>query len=665
MSGAFPYFSRRPGRWPAIAVLSLLPWLPPSIAAAAPLIFPCHQARIIALLEPYGTTRDIIPGWRFSSLSISDRIEIGVRRGAADQIDVVLHHPGWTGEAAYQTAHFRIAVRGGPTVPSADVTAVGTAVAATIAKNDRRSVWYESGPTPFPIDQPPPCLSSRYLALSGALLMAIAAVAVHGWWFARAKEAALKQPLPHPRPLEWGALAGMMAIAAVVFLGSSALRYARFGVRNVDLGMYAHAFWHALHGNGLFNSPEGMDHLSSHASPGLYLLLPLYALAPHPLTLLSLNSLALISGAIPAYLIARRRLGVLASLLCAALYLVNPALSALNYEVHEISFAVPLFLWTLLFLQCRRAGLMLLTLLLAVLWKENVGVSAIFLGAYALVVQRRVHVGVGVMLLGLLVVVAGIHLVVPYFGGSHANKTMIRYAALADDWSGLLLSPLRRPAAFFGTVFSGATAEYLMRVLSPFVFLPLLSPLDLFVAIPPLAENILAGDGSMRSGQHHYEALILPVFYVAFVAGLARLCARASVWGGPAVAGRGALLLLSALLVANPLLHHAAGRGLLRDIDGDPARGEIEALLARIPPGAAVISPQHIQPHVSDRVVSAYFNGVGDLAGDPPVFEWAVVPSSVSALPATYELVSEGVSYSLYRRGRRATHASPLHEGAS
>lgn len=642
---------RQPHRWASIGVLVLLPLVHPCEAVAKPVIYPCHEARIIGLLDPYGVERDIVPGWRCSGMSISDPIDITLRRGE-DWIDVMLHEPGWTGEAAYRSSNFRIAVRGASAVTAGELAQVGKAVAAVIASNDRRTVWYETGYSPFRIDQPPPCVSSKYLLLVGLLLAAVAAIAAHGCLFPRRRDAELKEPLPALPPSEWRVLAGLTVIAAIAFLLPSYLRYTNYGIKSADMGIYTHSFWNALHGQGLFNSPEGLDHLSSHASPGLYLLLPLYALAPHPLTLLVLNGIALVSGTIPAYLIARRRLGAMASVLCAAAYLLNPALASLNYDVHEITFAVPLFMWALLFLQCRRGGLMLLTLALAMLWKENVGISACFVGAYATFVQRRFHLGLAVMLLGIAWVVAGINLVIPYFGGNHAADTMLRYAALAHDWSGLVLSPFLRPVTFFGTLFSASTAAYLRNVLGPFGFLSLLAPADLFLAIPPLAENILDGDGAMRSGQYHYEALLLPVLYVAFVGGVARLSAL--VVGSPAPAtgymsaGRAQIFLLVLILASQPL-HRSAGRGFLLDIDGDSARAEIDAIVAQVPAGASVISPQNIQPHLSDRTVSAYFHEVADLSGDYPPFEYAVLPVGTQPPPPQYEVVRQGSAYSLFR----------------
>lgn len=627
--------------WVVGFILLLL--IQPGGADAKPAIFPCHEGRIVGLLDPYGAERDIVPGWRCSGMSIADAIDITLRRGE-DRIHVILHEPGWKGEAAYRSANFRIAVHAPPTVSAAELAQVGQAVATLISGNDHRTVWYETAYSPFRIEQPRPCVSSKYVFMVGFLLALIVAVAGHAYLFAGSRPAELPERLPVLSSHEWGTLVALTVIGAIAFLLPSYLRYQSYGIKSADMGIYTHAFWNALHGHGFFNSPEGLDHLSSHASPGLYLLLPFYALAPHPLTLLGLNGLALVSGVIPAYLIARRRLGATASLLCAAIYLCNPALASLSYDVHEITFAVPLFLWTLLFLQCRRAGLMLLALSLTMLWKENVGVSACFLGAYVVVVQRRYHLGLTVMLLGLAWVIAGINLVIPYFGGNHGNETMMRYAALADDWRGLLLSPVLRPAAFFGTVFSMATAEYLWRVLSPFGFLPLLSPMEVFLAIPPLAENILDGDGVMRSGQYHYEALLLPVLYVACVGGVVRLSGLA---GG--MRGRRLQLMVPALILATQPLHRSAGRGLLLDVDGDSARAEIDTIVAQVPAEASLISPQHIQPHLSDRPVSAYFHEVGDLTGDHPPFEFAVLPAGIEPPPGMYELVWQGSSYSLFR----------------
>lgn len=339
-------------------------------------------------------------------------------------------------------------------------------------------------------------------------------------------------------------------------------------------------------------------------------------------------------------------------------YLLNPALRALNYDVHEISFAVPLLLWTLLFLQCRRAVPMLAALSLALLYKEDVGVSAGFVGVYLILFQRRFHLGTAVILLGLAWVVAGINLIIPYHRGNHAHLTMNRYSALGDDWIELLLSPVRRPSVFFDIVCSRATARYLASVLVPFAFLPLLAPAELMLAVPPLAQNILSAQIEMRSGAYHYDALVVPALYLAFVVAVARLCAlgarlaarrRMPETADGVAAPRFFALLVVALVVASHVLARPPTRGLLRDVDGDPARAEIDEIVARVPAEVSVVSPQNVQPHLSDRTVSAYLDDASTFSDEHPPFAYAVRPASVTAPPSRYELAWQGRSYSLFR----------------
>jgi len=626
-------------------------------AAGKPVIGPGHEAEILALLEPYTIDQEILAGWHWTGISVPDAIEITLRRGD-DAIAFELHDPSWKGDAPYASAHFRIALRTTPNVSASDLHQVGETMAAIIARNDRTDPWYDPDYSAFPRQQPHPVLSRRALLAVGALLVLLIAVAVHGH-LTRTRAGPPAERIPTLAPLEWVALLALTAVAAAAFLVPSYLRYVHYGIYSWDIGIYTHAFWNALHGLGLFNSPEGMDHLGSHASPGLYLLLPIYALAPNPFTLLALNGLALASGAIPACLIARRRFPAAISMLCAVVYLVNPALRALNYDVHEISFAVPLFLWALLFLQSRRSVPMLGALSLAMLFKEDVGVSACFVGVYLILFQRRFHLGTAVIFLGLAWVVAGINLIIPYYGGNHAHVIMSRYSALGDDWLELLLSPVRRPSVFFDIVCSRATAEYLASVLSPFAFLPLLAPAELVLAIPPLAQNILSAQIEMRSGAYHYDALVVPALYLAFVVAVARLCALATRLAArsrlvQAARGAGAARLTALLVVVLVVAGHLRGRpptrGLLRDVDGDPARAEIDAIVAGIPAEVSVVSPQNVQPHLSDRTVSAYLDDATTFSDEHPPFAYAVLPSSITAPPSRYELAWQGTSYCLFRR---------------
>jgi uncharacterized membrane protein len=116
--------------------------------------------------------------------------------------------------------------------------------------------------------------------------------------------------LPRPSLALWGVL--VAAVVETVVLGAiQSQNYLAFHSTQGDLGNYNQAFYTTVHGQGFFyfttNIPGGGDGTlwAAHFSPTLLLLLPFYAVAPSPITLLVLKQAALAFGAIPVYGIAR------------------------------------------------------------------------------------------------------------------------------------------------------------------------------------------------------------------------------------------------------------------------------------------------------------------------------------------------------------------------
>src|SRR4029453_13648136 len=113
----------------------------------------------------------------------------------------------------------------------------------------------------------------------------------------------------------------MIAAYAATFSILGALQY-RFYTAAFDLPIFAQAMEGMLHGR-FHGSIRGMNFLGDHSSLILFLLVPVYAVFRHPLTLVVVQSLALALGAIPVARLARRSLGRAdRALACAALYLM-------------------------------------------------------------------------------------------------------------------------------------------------------------------------------------------------------------------------------------------------------------------------------------------------------------------------------------------------------
>ena len=449
---------------------------------------------------------------------------------------------------------------------------------------------------------------------------------------------------PAPRPARWPLepmLPALLALAAFALLFvPSLLRWQGFGVQSFDFGIYAHGFWHAAEGHGFVNSIEGGDHLKSHASPALYALLPFYALAPSPLTLLALSSALLALAVVPLWALARRRLGPAPSALVVALFVAQPAVGSLNFDLHEVSAAVPLLLTLLWAVEAGSRRTFLVALLAVLTCKENVALVTAAVGLTLLARPGWRREGVATLALSLGWMAFAIGCLIPLYGGHHGDETMVRYAHLGQGWAGLLASPFARPVAFWGTLLSADSALYLGKLLVTWGFLPLLAPRALLVAAPILAQNLLSAHAPMRSLWFHYEALLLPALAWGTVQGLARLQGvLAARWPGEAGArARGSAaaigLGLACLLGGTLALEGRWGHGFWNAIDGDPDAAEYAEVLARIPPGASVAAPQLLQPYLADRPVAADFGPENpDLrersAFRPmPPYEWLVVPTA-------------------------------------
>jgi len=433
----------------------------------------------------------------------------------------------------------------------------------------------------------------------------------------------------------------LLALAAFIFLVvPSLLRWQGFGVQSFDFGIYAHGFWNASEGNGFVSTIESGDHLKSHAAPMLYALLPFYCLARSPATLLVLSSALLALAVFPLWRLARRRHGPVVSALAAALLVVQPATASLSFDLHEAQVALPLLLALFVAADEERPGPFFVFLLAALACKENVALVTAALGVTMLArpgLRRRLGVATIVLSLGWLVLAIG--WLIPLFGGDHAEATMVRYAHLGDSWGALLLAPVTRPAAFWGTLFSADSAAYLGKLFVSWGFLPLFAPRTLVVAAPIVLQNLLSGHEPMRSLWFHYEALLLPVLAWGSVEGLARF-ARWSAQLSPGIGAEGSrrygawkALVVASLLVAAPALQARWGHGFLNAVGGDPSAVEYADVLARVPPGASVAAPPLLQPYLADRPVAAHFGPQNPALRDrarlpvPPSYGWMIVPT--------------------------------------
>ncbi|MFF8291101.1 DUF2079 domain-containing protein [Streptomyces sp. NPDC016309] len=357
----------------------------------------------------------------------------------------------------------------------------------------------------------------------------------------------------------------------------SVLRYRRLGTRSWDLGI----FEQAIRGYAHLQAPvadlkgPGANVLGDHFSPVTALLAPAYRLFPTPVTLLVAQAALFALAAVPVTRAATRLLGRGGGTATGIAYGLSWGIQqAVDFDFHEICFAVPLIAFSLEAVLARRWRAALLLAAPLVLVKEDLGLT---LTATALVVAWRAHrqaprtalYAIGVAVLGAAATLLTLTTVIPAFSTTGGY----------DYWTKVEGGP---------SPFSGADTKLrtLAWLLVPTTgLLALRSPL-LLVGAPTLGWRFLSGDDHYWSTDWHYSAVLMPVLFLALTDAVdvsrrsPRPWLRAYADRLPACAAAAALALTTSLPLAT-LTESAPYRKA-------PRVTAAEDLLARIPDGATV-----------------------------------------------------------------------------
>ena len=182
----------------------------------------------------------------------------------------------------------------------------------------------------------------------------------------------------------WGAMTGWAAVLLWIVRQS----YVSFREGRFDLGNMVQAVWSTAHGHPLEVTlgPTGdqIVRLGGHVDPFLALLTPLWLVWPSPLALGFAQVLVVALGALPVFWLGRRHLdSEAAAALLAIGYLAYPwTATTAAASIHPVTFAIPLFLFCIWFLDTERMAWFTIFALLAMSTGELMGLPIAALGIW-------------------------------------------------------------------------------------------------------------------------------------------------------------------------------------------------------------------------------------------------------------------------------------------
>jgi uncharacterized membrane protein len=371
---------------------------------------------------------------------------------------------------------------------------------------------------------------------------------------ATAQRAGTAQPAGRADWVPWLIALGVFVVYAVISLS----RYLQLAPGSWDLGIFTEYVRQLAH----LRAPvvnirgTGFNLLGDHFQPIVGLIAPLFLVFPSAVTLLMVQALLTAVSVIPVSRAAAARLGTGAGRMIGAAYGLSWGLQQMiDFDFHEIAFAVPLLACSLSALlrgKVRAAALWALPLVFV---KEDQGFTVAALGVVIVVTsltrarqagrarggqarggqavgrQDRGALGWGALLIvwGLGWSLLAIAVIIPHFNPLH------QYPYWTD---GGVLSPGGAPLSP-SSVLAQLGHSYVPKlrttllILVPVAFLALGSPLAL-VALPSLALRFVSTNTAYWGSGYHYNATVMTIAFIAAVDTLARIRAYRAL---PAVAG--------------------------------------------------------------------------------------------------------------------------------
>lgn len=416
------------------------------------------------------------------------------------------------------------------------------------------------------------------------------------------------------RPIKW--LMFFVCGYTSLFVFLSVLKYLLFLYDSIDLAIFNQVFWNTIHGQPFWLTitfPH--SYLGDHASLLMILQMPIYALFPHPYTLLILQTVALAGAAIPLFFIAKilwrqssapEHYANHTALGIAILWLLNPLVHNVNLiEYHELSF-FPLFVFLAVFgYLAGNKPAFLIGYLLAAAVREDTGIMLIGFIAIMMIdiLRNKERRRERLWFLAAAITASTVWTMIAYSVINYFSPDGTRYTSyfswLGNTIPAILQTIFLRPLFVLKNLFSLRNIMVAAVPLLPLFFLPLARPKYLLLAAVPLGALFLTNPNQSTISYIylHYSAAVIPGVFVSFAAAAIWYSARNS---------RDKIILATIIIAVSTLyIGFSLGplvpnnRATLSEIISRRRASARE--LAFVPPDDAVLTETWLLPALSSR----------------------------------------------------------------
>lgn len=377
------------------------------------------------------------------------------------------------------------------------------------------------------------------------------------------------------------------------------------GTSSYDLGLYDQGVWLLSRFDAPFVTLMGRNLIGDHTSFILVLVAPLYWLWPAVGTLLFVQSLMIGLGAVPVFLVARRRLESEAmALVLAVCFLLHPAVGWTNRENFHPDCFLAFFVGMTIYAALERKWrLYAVFLVLSLLVKEDVVLVLAPLGVWV-ALRRDRRIGIATVVGSMVASMVAMYVIMrSLIGVPTRNTWRIPFGGVR----GVVRETIERPGNVIDHFRSDNRPFYVWQMTFPMAFAFLRRPSVALISALVIGTNILSTFWYQYHLEYHYSLIAVPAIVIGTAYALA---------GFERVWRRRLVALIAVTSVWSCLMWGVVPLGKILTPGSDDPIGRAQPyywppshpvavaareIIAEVPDGASVSTHHAIAPHLSHR----------------------------------------------------------------
>jgi len=338
-----------------------------------------------------------------------------------------------------------------------------------------------------------------------------------------------------------------------------------------------------------------LSHFAVHFSPILYLILPLYFLFSHPITLQVIQVLLVFSGIIPIIKLCKHfNLSKNKVLIFSIIYSFYPIVSCgCLFDFHENAFLLPLLLWVFYFFEKNKKTPMHIFIILTLLVKEDAAIYIMIFALYQILSRKKYLQGSIILSISIIYFLIATYIINTFGLGIMAD----RFENITYNDTGLIgaiKTIIINPGFAVTQLLTIDKLKYLLLLLLPLSFLPFITKnISRYILLLPILINILTNYTYSYDINFHYSFAITAFLFYLSIQNLSELKTNYYLLLGIGIFST--LIIYQAYLVPN--LTNVAKEWKVNK----EKYIELDRILKEIPENSSVSASALLVPHLTNR----------------------------------------------------------------